>query len=70
MGSVAIITGQLEGYVHNNTIMSGVIIATRYGDTRPGTLAIKIQHCYGNEKDKHKQLSTVNTEAPKTILKY
>jgi len=33
-------------------------------------MAIKRQHCCGDEKDKLKQQSTVNTEALKTIIKY
>jgi len=70
MGSMAVIIGCHGGCIHDNAIMSGIIIVTRCGDTIPGTLAIKGQHCYGNEKDTLKQQSTVNTEAPKTVLKY
>jgi len=70
MGNVVVITRYLEGFHHDNAFISSVLIATLCGDTRPGTLAIKRQHFYGNEKNRHKQLPTVNTEAPKTILKY
>jgi len=70
MGRVAPITGHNVRHVHDNAITSGVIIATRCSNTTPGTLAIQRQHCFGNEKKKLKQQSTVNTEAPKTTLKY
>jgi len=50
MGSVAVITEHLEGSVHVNAIMSGIIIPSRCGNTRPRMLAIKRHHCCGNER--------------------
>jgi len=65
-----IITGGDKKRGRDNAILSEVIIATRCGHTRPGTMATERQHCHGHEGIKLNQQSTVNTEAPKTILKY